>query len=146
MKPLILSAIIMIHLISCTKDPHASHFTKKNVAQQKNIDVRVRVSNQSFAISPVQITIQIDKKTIINKSFPVGNQHLYKSFPIALSPGKHHISITSKNGQAELKKEFLVTKTQRWVDISYIYYPKTHYSPTPRQFSFQIVNEDRLTE
>jgi len=118
----------------------------KNRNTKGKIHVRVRVTNQSFAVSPVDIKILIDGKIIVNEDFSVGDQHLYKSFEVSLSEGKHDLSVSSKKGQANLDKQFVVTNKQRWIDIGYVYYPKTHYNPTPRQFDFQIVGENRLVE
>jgi len=100
------------------------------------------VSNQSYAISPVDVQVEIDGEVVVREHFHVGNQHNWKAFTLNLSAGKHRLKVSSAKGEAELPTEFEV-KGEHWAVINYWYYPKgTHgANPTPRHFSFTIKDE-----
>lgn len=100
----------------------------------------LHVSNQSFAITPVDIKVEIDGQVIVSSKFKVGNQHNWKTFKLALDPGLHHLYVSSIKGQVELSKNIQVTE-EHWAVIDYWYYPDTHYNPTPKKFSFSIQDE-----
>jgi len=95
------------------------------------------VSNQSFAISPVDIQVEIDGEVVIREYFDVANQHNWKAFKLSLSPGQHKLKVSSVKGNAELSKEFDVTD-EHWAVVDYWYYPKSHYNPTPKKLTFDI--------
>jgi hypothetical protein len=95
------------------------------------------VSNQSFANDPVDIKIYIDGELIVDQDFYVENQHNWKMFQLTLSKGKHKLKVTSDKGKAGLKKKFEVTG-MHWAVVDYWFYPKTHYMPTPKKFTFTI--------
>lgn len=95
------------------------------------------VSNQSFEISPVDIKILIDGKIIIDDLFEVNNQHNWREFRFYFSSGKHVLNVVSKRGEAELQSEFTVTE-KHWAAVAFWFYPDTHHTPTPRQFTFII--------
>ena len=98
------------------------------------------VSNQSFVITPVDITAEIDGKVIVDEMFKVGNQHRWKRFRFKLSMGKHEITASSKNGNATLHKTFTV-KGKQWAVLDYWYYPETNYNACPKHLTFEIFNE-----
>ncbi|MCL4691996.1 MAG: hypothetical protein KJ060_05720 [Candidatus Hydrogenedentes bacterium] len=97
------------------------------------------VSNQSFAISPVDIKVQIDGEVVVHQNFDVGTQHNWKKFGIALPPGVHSLTATSTKGDATLEQEFTVTG-EHWAVVDYWYYPEVTggAGPTPRTLSFSI--------
>ncbi|GMV93012.1 MAG: hypothetical protein AMXMBFR82_27900 [Candidatus Hydrogenedentota bacterium] len=97
------------------------------------------VSNQSFAISPVDINVQIDGEVVVHQNFDVGTQHNWKKFRIALPPGTHSLTATSAKGDATLEQEFAVTG-EHWAVVDFWYYPeaKGGAGPTPRQFGFRV--------
>ena len=101
------------------------------------------VSNQSFAVNPVDITVKIDGETIVSQDFDVGIQHTWVPFNLSLPSGKHTIQVKSKKGKASLKKTFEV-KGMHWAVVGYWYYPKTHYMPTPKSFSFTLYDQPIL--
>ena len=141
MKNIVVGLIALIFLSADYAIPQASSETN-----HQKIKVRVRVSNQSFAVSPVDIKTLIDDKIIVDEDFLVGDQHNVEIFWVQLSEGNHKISISSKKGQSTLEKDFNVTSKQRWIDVSYWYYPKSYGDPMPRQLYFQIVEENRLID
>ncbi|MGQ0790756.1 MAG: hypothetical protein ACT4NJ_00845 [Nitrosopumilaceae archaeon] len=105
--------------------------------QLKNFTLAV--SNQSFDISPVDISVQIDGKVVIDRDFDVGNQHIYHEFKFPLTKGIHTIHAESIHGKAKLEKEFVVDK-EIWGFLSFWYYENEHESPF---FDF-IVSESPL--
>ena len=96
------------------------------------------VSNQSFAISPVDIRVEIDGELVVSDFFPVGTQHSFYRFKLSLAKGKHRIRIWSVRGGAELTKEFEL-KDHDVGDVAYWYYPRSHNNPTPRKFDFRTL-------
>ncbi len=103
------------------------------------------VSNQSFAITPVDIEIDIDGKHAIQDEFDVtGNsvpQHNWIRFIFRLSPGTHKIRASSKHGEARIKEGFRV-EAKHWAVLEYWYYPTIEggTGPTPKSFTFHIQN------
>jgi hypothetical protein len=83
-----------------------------------NGNVRLYVSNQSFAISPVDIKVLIDGKRVVNGSFEVGNQHTIEEFVLKLSPGRHKIVAKSSKGHAKLEQEFEIND-KAWLALAY---------------------------
>lgn len=95
------------------------------------------VSNQSFAVDPVDITITVDGKEMVRGKFIVGGQHIHKTFDFTLAPGDHVLEAHSKKGAATKRYPFTLSK-EHWVTVMYWYYPpgsKGGVTPTPRSFS-----------
>lgn len=115
--------------------------SEKIVPQNKDGNLTLYVSNQSFAITPVDITIFIDGRKAVTGNFDVKGeliaQHNWIKYVFSLPPGKHKLKAVSKKGEAVLEKEFNI-KGKHWAVVDYWYYPKSHYDPTPRKFSFRI--------
>ena len=115
--------------------------SEKIIPQDKDGNLTLYVSNQSFAITPVDITILIDGRKAVIGNFDVKGkriaQHNWIKHVFTLSPGKHKLKVLSKKGEAILEKEFSI-KGKHWAVVDYWYYPKSHYSPTPRKFRFNI--------
>ena len=101
------------------------------------------VSDQSFNISPVDISIFIDGKLAISEDFDVAGsrvpQHNWKQFQFNLEQGNHTIKAVSERGDAILEESFEV-KQKNWAVIDYWYYPTVEggAGPTPKHFTFHI--------
>jgi hypothetical protein len=101
------------------------------------------VSNQSFAVNPVDIKIYIDGKIAIDEKFDLTGkrvaQHNWKQFRFKLKPGRHYLKAASDKGKAALEKEFEI-KNKHWAVVDYWNYPKVTggAGPTPASFSFRI--------
>ncbi|MCA9631689.1 MAG: hypothetical protein KC766_28730, partial [Myxococcales bacterium] len=80
------------------------------------------VSNQSFAVDPVDITITVDGKEMVRGKFIVGGQHIHKTFDFTLAPGDHVLEAHSKKGAATKRYPFTLSK-EHWVTVMYWYYP-----------------------
>ena len=111
------------------------------IPQREDGNFTLYVSNQSLALTPVDVTILIDGKRAVSGNFDVGRgenaQHRRIKHVLALTPGKHQLKILSKKGAATLEKEIEI-KGKHWAVVDYWYYPESHYSPKPKQFSFDI--------
>ena len=94
------------------------------------------VSNQSFAIDPVDILVEIDGELVVSDYFHVGTQHSFVPFTLSLSAGTHRVHIWSEKGDAEMRIQFELVEHDVGV-VTYWYYPKSHYNPTRRQFNFR---------
>lgn len=116
------------------------------------VNVRLMVSNQSFEVDPVDIEITLDDSKIIDEKFKTGTGHSYKYFWVKLAEGKHKISIATENGGAVLKKEFEVTRKQRWISIAYWYSSgktiegQMSCAASPKKFDFNITGSIQKSE
>jgi hypothetical protein len=114
---------------------------KTDLETSEDGNFTLHVSNQSFAIDPVDIKIYIDNKLAVNQEFTVETQHNWLSFKFKLEPGKHYIKAVSQTGEAVMEKEFEV-KDKHWVVIDYWYYPKEQYrEETKKHFSWMMQDE-----
>jgi len=95
------------------------------------------VSNQSFAIDPVDVRVEIDGGLVVSDYFHVGNQHRFVASKLSLPQGKHRIRIWSVKGGTQLSEDFELKGEDVGV-VTYWYYPESHYQPTPRKFNFGI--------
>jgi hypothetical protein len=115
----------------------------KSFVNDPNGNFHLYVSNQSFAISPVDIKAFIDGELVANGLFAVGaNQDTYQEYVFKLSPGRHKIVAVSSKGHAKLEQTFEVND-KSWVALNYWYYPKAEggVEPCPRHFSLLVSKE-----
>jgi len=98
------------------------------------------VSNQSFAITPVDITVLLDGKTAVDAEFAVENQHNWVKHVFSVPPGTHRIDVRSEKGDAELHQRFRVTD-EHWAVLDFWYYPPQFGREMKPQFSFEIQDE-----
>lgn len=140
---LALLCIAAVLLPSCAeKQPPAA----PAMPQDPNGNFILYVSNQSFAVNPVDITIAIDGESAVEADFDVAGghvpQHNWVRHQFALEPGTHTITAASEKGKAALEKQFEITD-KHWAVIAYWYYPDNARgaTPTPRKFSFIIKDE-----
>ena len=96
------------------------------------------VCNQSLALSPIDIQVEIDGEVVVQEEFEVSHQLNWKTFDLKLSPGKHTINVSSEKGQAQLIEEFMVT-SEHGASVEYWYYPESHRFATPRHFRFALL-------
>jgi hypothetical protein len=72
-------------------------------------DLVLYVSNQSFDDAEVRLSITVDDVTVVEGDFHVEGQHNWIRFPLALSPGQHHLTAASDSG-ATLRESFRVPR------------------------------------
>ena len=116
--------------------------------QNKRVDIQVPqhedgnfilyVSNQSLAIDPVDILIQINGENAISSKFEVQNQHNWIKHSFKLTQGTHTISASSQKGQAMLETSFELTAEKHWAVIDYWHSPK---QDGKKHFSFTIKDQ-----
>lgn len=104
--------------------------------QQLPSNFVLSVCNQSFAIDPVDIRVEIDGKTVVDREFEVGPQDLL-TLRLVLSEGRHTLVAHTKRGSTKLETTFDVSG-QHWAAVSFWFYPETHCHPVPKQFSCHI--------
>ena len=126
--------VILLLLPSCKDKPLPPPESK---LLDPNGSFTLYVSNQSFAISQVDIQVEIDGEVVVREYFDVADQHNWKAFKLSLSAGQHLLKASSVKGNADLSREFYVTD-EHWAVVGYWYYPKSHYNPTPKKFTFNI--------
>ncbi|TET31589.1 MAG: hypothetical protein E3J72_22000 [Planctomycetota bacterium] len=116
----------------------------KTIPSDPDGNFALQVSNQSFAIDPVDIEIRIDGRLAVRDDFCVDDQHSRVRFTFNIKPGRHKIEAVSKKGEAKFEKEFEITKKRHWAVIDYWYYPMDQRGllmkgpPTPKHLSFRI--------
>jgi hypothetical protein len=144
--PVVLATIIMTPLLVAAErgDPRLPVADSKLLNPHGNFGLAV--SDQSFAISPVDVRVEIDGELVVSDYFSVGSQHTWAGFGLLLSKGKHRIHIWSEKGGATLTKEFEFKDHDLGV-IEYWYYPpESSNSSTPRQFSFRTQKSPLVIE
>ena len=77
------------------------------LVEDKQADLMLFASNQSFDEEQVRLTIAVDGVTVVDGEFHVEGQHNWVSFPLSLSPGAHEITANSDTG-ATLRESFRV--------------------------------------
>ncbi len=77
------------------------------------------VSNQSFEIDQVDISVRIDGELAVVGDFDVGSQHTWLPFGFELAPGTHTIEVTANAGTALLGDEMAVTDEHDYAIVSF---------------------------
>ena len=103
------------------------------LAQATNGNFVLYVSNQSFDLSPVDITVCIDGQKAVSSDFLVGTAHNWIAHRFRLSPGTHTIKASSEKGAVQLEKEIEI-KDKHWAVINFVYTAKG----AKKQFFFRI--------
>ena len=114
--------ILVFGITGCVK-PALDENAEVLFPQNENGNFVIYVSNQSYAKTPVDITIHINGKKAILSEFDVRKQHNWIKHIFNLQLGKHKLIIASKKGEATLEKEFEING-RHWAVINYWYYPK----------------------
>jgi hypothetical protein len=80
--------------------------------QDPDGNVTLRVSNQSFAVNPVDIAVAIDGEPVVRAEFDVAGkqpaQHNWQTFRYRVPEGRHSLVASSTRGRARLEAEFEV--------------------------------------
>ena len=100
------------------------------------------VSDQSFELGHVDITIRIDGKVAVSDRFAVGNEHNWRQYRFQLDPGVHRITAVSHRGRAQLASTFRMKEKLNGV-VDYWYSPgnpggrrQLTFEHTPNQIAF----------
>ena len=102
-------------------------------------EVKLWISNQSFADDPIGLSVALDGVTVVEQDFDVEGQHNWIAFDIeGLEPGVHTIDAKSETG-AILTAEFTTKEDEpRWLVLDYWSYPD---DPAGRHFTFAEFDE-----
>jgi len=101
------------------------------------------VTNQSIALSPVDIAVEIDGREVVDKLFRVGSQHTFERCVLRLSPGRHVLTARSAKGRAEVTRSFHVAG-RRWIAVAYWYYTDQQGTPEPRHIDVRVSDQPML--
>ena len=119
----------------------------KIFSENKNGNFTLYISNQSFAVNPVDIQVYIDDDQIIDQKFDVSGergvpQHNWIPFHFKASPGSYRLHVESKKGEAVLDTTFEI-KDKHWAVIDYWNYPEVSggAGPTPPKFTFNFQDQ-----
>ena len=130
---LVLALVLTAALGGCLGDNGQGAPKETLLAQDPGGNFILYVSNQSFTISPVDITILIDGKKAVEADFAVKHQHNWIMHTFRMLPGNHKLVAVSKKGSARFEKEFEV-KDKHWAVVDYWYDPKQ----SEKKFSFNM--------
>ena len=138
-----LPILICLFLTGCNDFSDNTNTEIQELSEDKNGNFILYVSNQSFAINPIDIKIYIDDMIAVNEEFDVGIQHTWKPFQFNLPTGTHKIKIESVIGNSILEKNFDIIDNKHWALAQYWYYPENSGGAdlAPKHFSFDIKNE-----
>ena len=77
------------------------------VVEEREADLLLHVSNQSFDEERVRLTVEVDGVTVVDDDFDVEGQHTWIRFALAMPAGDHEVTATSDTG-ATLTETFRV--------------------------------------
>ncbi|MBN1430007.1 MAG: hypothetical protein JXB07_16680 [Anaerolineae bacterium] len=98
-------------------------------------NVTLYVSNQSFALSSIDIQVYIDDGLVVDQNFEVLNQHNWIKFPLALETGEHRLFASTTVGDASISSTFVVTD-QLWAVLDF-----WHPVADDAHFTFEAYDE-----
>jgi len=100
----LLVMVVLLYVGGCEGETRDVNSVEDILEQEEKGNFTLYVSNQSFAISPVDITIHIDGKKAVDSKFDVGNQHIWIGYSFSLSKGEHKLVAVSKKGDARFEE------------------------------------------
>ncbi|MEZ4360489.1 MAG: hypothetical protein R3B48_09925 [Kofleriaceae bacterium] len=95
MKSIVFLGIAALGLSACA-DLEAPH---QVIAAPANPNFTLFVSNQSFEMTPVDISVYVDDKLAVVGDFEVGSQHSWFDFDFQLGAGVHQVRGVTKQGR-----------------------------------------------
>ncbi len=104
-----------------SSDSSAGSASGIRIVTERQADLHLFVSNQSFDDPTVELTLSIDGTVLVSGPFDVESQHNWCEFLVKTSPGRHLLSVVSDTG-AEMREHFAVAKKgRRYAVIDYWY-------------------------
>lgn len=131
-------ALACLALAACFAEPAEPAGPRQIPQRVEGGNFTIYVSNQSFAIDPVDIDVYVDDTLVVVGDFEVGSQHSWYDFEFALTPGTHTLRAVTRAGKAELEETFEIAG-KRYGVLDFWYYPDGE--TTPRQFSFDLYDQ-----
>lgn len=77
------------------------------------------VSNQSFAVDPVDVDVFVDGVKLVTGDFLVGNQHTFVRFDFQAATTKHTLRAVTQKGGVERTEPVDVPASGRWVVVMF---------------------------
>lgn len=136
MRSLLASALL---LAACTDG--STEAPRQHLPRPEDPSLTLFVSNQSFDLPRVDIEIRLDGQLAVTGDFDVEGQHTWIRFDFDLAPGPHQLRVVSEAGEATLEREFDLDD-RKWGVVDFWYYAAGSPEPTPKQFSFQLLDEE----
>lgn len=103
------------------------------MSQTTNGNFVLYVSNQSFDLSPVDITVAIDGKTAVSGDFAFGNAHKWVKHTFQLAPGKHTLTAATQKGSTRFEQAIEVSD-KHWAVLMFWFTKPSG----EKKFSFKI--------
>lgn len=104
------------------------------IVAERQADLHLFVSNQSFDDTMVDLTVSVDGTELVSGPFNVEGQHTWCQFPAKVSPGRHVVTVVSDTG-AELRERLALPETgRRYAVIDYWYSAKKDHPFLTWQF------------
>jgi hypothetical protein len=101
----------------------ASLAPQVRLSGERDADLHLWVSNQSFIDDPVVLAVSIDGVELIKQPFDVEGQHNWILLPVQAPPGRHTMRALSSTG-AEIQTTFTLPQHgRRYAVIDYWNYP-----------------------
>lgn len=133
MKMMMIAGVVLATCMMVCRASDEKPKMTEVLPQTTNGNFVLYVSNQSSALSFVDIKVEIDGKNAVSADFAVGTGHNWITHTFQLAPGKHKIVAITQKGSARLEQEIEV-KDKHWAVIDY-------WFPTrdgKKQFTFTI--------
>lgn len=89
----------------------ASGDAEVRVVDEREADLLLYVSNQSFDDERVRLTVEVDDVVVVDDDFDVEGQHTWVRFALAMPAGDHEVTASSDTG-AVLDETFRVPGDQ----------------------------------
>jgi hypothetical protein len=106
-------------------------------------NVFLYVSNESGSAPRVDITVTIDGRRVVGRTFVKSFPDYPKPLRLWLAPGRHVLTAASVAGAARLSRAFSVNG-RRWLSIMYTFELGSSGSPEPRQLLFRAQSHPML--
>lgn len=115
-----------VHPTNVTPPPPAITETESGLQVQAGFGdgvepgvLRLLVTNQSFEVPSVKVTIQIDGETVVDDTFDVESQHNVVTFDVSgLTPGLHEVTVESDTG-ITAEQTVTMEDAAKYVFVSY---------------------------
>ena len=134
------SFAVLVFLTACAGDGNEP---QQHLPRPTNPTFTLLLSNQSFDLPTVDMTVKLDGQLAVDGDFHVEGQHTWIPFDFGITPGSHTLEVTSNAGATTLSQTF-VMDDRKWATVMFWYYQAGSPEPTPKHFSFQLSDEQPL--
>ena len=128
------NGVLLAVLASCSKP-------SENAPVNGPLDavLTLYVSNQSSAISEVDIQVSVDGRRVVDGVFSVGMGHGGEQYELPLTKGKHELHASSSKGSTHYDT-VIDLQGKHWGSLFFWYQPAEpgQGGPQPRSFTFEL--------